>query len=557
MVRGLHLAGAHVVCRALPNGGWELTHPDPLGPTARCVGEWLERWATERPAAIMIGEPNGERITYAEARARIARIAQGLLDRGLTPQDTIVIVAENSVLHALVALAAMHIGVAVCTLAPDWVRSPHDTERVSAVLETLRPALIVGETAHSALPLSALAQPAESAEVATRFAAVTPTTVARYLLTSGSTSAPKLVTTTHGMLTANQQQMAQAWPFVTRGDLVLLDWLPWSHTFGVSHNLNLTLANGGTFWIDDGRPTSDGLARTIAHLRTVRPTLYFRVPRGFEALLPALEADDELASAFFAPLDGLFCAAAAIAPTTRARWLALADRHGRPELWFGAGWGSTETAPAATLVSWHGSSAECIGLPLPGETVRLVPTDGRLELRVRGPNVTPGYLGATDDAVDADGLWCSGDAAAFIDASDPTQGLRLDGRLAEDFKLSSGTWVAVGPLRARVLARIGPLVSEVVVCGPDRPDLRLVCFPSTSGLRAGAEAVQARIDAVLDAWPMDERGSSRRPVRGIVAGQPLDAAAGEITAKGYVNQRIVREGRAGAVNVLYNEPAGA
>lgn len=556
-MRQLDLAGAHVVCRALPSGSWELTHPDPLGPTARCVGAWLEQWATARPTAIMIGEPDGAHVTYADARVRIGRIAQGLLDRGLTTEDTIVIVAENSVLHALVALAAMHIGVAVCTLAPDWVRSPHDTERVAAVLETLRPALIVGEAAHRALPLRVLAQPEETAQVAARFATVGPSTVARYLLTSGSTSAPKLVTTTHGMLTANQQQMAQAWPFVTRGDLVLLDWLPWSHTFGVSHNLNLTLANGGTYWIDDGRPTADRLARTIAHLRMVRPTLYFSVPRGFEALLPALEADRELAAAFFGPLDGLFCAAAAIAPSTRARWLALADRHGRPDLWFGAGWGSTETAPAATLVSWHGSPAECIGVPLPGETVRLVPTDGRLELRVRGPNVTPGYLGTQDDAFDDDGFWCSGDTAAFIDATDPTQGLRLDGRLAEDFKLSSGTWVAVGPLRARALERIGSLVSEVVVCGPDRPDIRLLCFPSASGLLAGADAVQAHIDAVLDTWPADERGSSRRPVRGAVARQPLDASSGEITAKGYVNQRIVRERRPSAISALYEETTAA
>jgi feruloyl-CoA synthase len=494
-------------------------------------------------------------VSYAEARARVGRLAQGLLDRGLTSQDTIVIVEENSIAHALTALAAMHVGVAVCTLAPDWVRSAHDAPRVARVFDMLRPALIAGEHVSGAVPLRDLATPPETATVGERLAAVGRATVARYLLTSGSTSAPKLVTTTHGMLTANQQQIAQAWPFVTSGPLVLLDWLPWSHTFGASHNLHLALANGGTYWIDDGRPTAARLGRTIANLQRVRPTLYFSVPRGFDALLPHLERDAALAHAVLARLDGFFCAAAALSPATHARYRALAARHGRSELWFGAGWGSTETAPAATLVSWTDAPVECIGLPLPGERLRLVPVDDKFELRVRGPNITPGYLGAdelTADAFDTDRFWRSGDAAVLIDAADPTRGLRLDGRLAEDFKLSSGTWVSVGPLREQALARLGEYVSEVIVCSPDRADVRLLCFPSDKGLLAGVATVQEHLDAALDAWRAEERGSSRVPVRGVVERRPLEASLGEVTAKGYVNQHVVRERRRDAVDALYN-----
>jgi feruloyl-CoA synthase len=317
----------------------------------------------------------------------------------------------------------------------------------------------------------------------------------------------------------------------------------------------LALANGGTFWIDDGRPTASRVWRTVANMQRVRPTLYFSVPRGFDALLPHFERDAAFAHAVLGGLDGMFCAAAALSPATHARYRALATRHGRPDLWFGAGWGSTETAPAATLVSWPDAPVECIGLPLPGERLRLVPVDNKFELRVRGPNITSGYLGAdalTADAFDTDRFWKSGDAAAFIDAADPTRGLRLDGRLAEDFKLSSGTWVSVGPLREQALARLGEYVSEVIVCSPDRTDVRLLCFPSDQGLLAGAATVQSRIDSVLDAWRVEERGSSRVPVRGVVERRPLESSLGEITAKGYVNQHVVRERRRDAVDALYN-----
>jgi feruloyl-CoA synthase len=545
----LALAGARVVVRPLPDGGWELQHPDPLMLPARRVGDWLEHWAVARPHTPFLVDPLGVATTYAEARAAVGQLAQALLDREPPAGAPVVIVAENSVQHALVALAAMHVGAPVCTLAPTWVRAAGERARVERVLALLAPGLVLHEDDLAALP-----RPVETSAVAAAFARTGPATVARLLLTSGSTDTPKVVVTTQQMLTANQAQMAQVWPFVTERPPVLCDWLPWSHTFGASHNLHLVLAQGGTLHVDDGRPTVDGIARTAANMARVRPSILFNVPRGYAMLLPLLEADETLARAVLGNVDALFCAAAALDPAVRDRMLAVAARVRRTPLWFGAGWGATETAPAATLVSWPDADPRSVGLPVPGCVLRLVPSAGGYELRVRGPNVTPGYLGAptlTAASFDDDGFWCSGDAADWVDPTDHRAGLRITGRLAEDFKLSSGTWVSVGEVRAAALARLDALVDDAVVLGPDRPDVRLLVVPSADGRAAGLAAVQAQVDAALRAWRAEASGSSRVPVAARVLATPLSAADGEVTAKGSVNQRVVRVKRMGEVEGVY------
>jgi feruloyl-CoA synthase len=534
-----------VVVRPLPGGGWELRHPDALVLPARRVGDWLEHWAATRPEHPFLVDPLGAATTYADARTAVGQLAQGLLDRAMPVGAPLVIVAENSVAHALLALAAMHVGIPVCTLAPSWVQAPAEAERVSRVLALLAPGRVVDEALLRALP-----RPAETAAVAEAFAAVRSDSIARYLLTSGSTDAPKLVSTTQGMLTANQAQIAQVWPFVTERPVVLCDWLPWSHTFGASHNVNLVLAQGGTLHLDDGRPTGEGIARSAANLARVRPTLLFNVPRGYAMLLPLLEADESLARAVLDDVDMVFCAAAALDPVVRDRIVALGDRVRERPLWFAAGWGATETAPAATLVSWPDADPQSVGLPVPGCVLRLTPAADGYELRVRGPNVTPGYLGASAE-IDAEGFWCSGDAADWVDGSDHGRGLRITGRIAEDFKLSSGTWVSVASVRAAALARLGVMVEDVVVLGPDRADVRLLVFPSAAGVAVGVTSVQQHCDAVLREWQIAERGSSRVPVRALVTASPLDASRGEVTAKGSVNQRVLRVTREEECAVVY------
>jgi feruloyl-CoA synthase len=574
----------------LGGGAYLLRHPEPLQPYARCVGEWIEHWARTTPDAAALAEPDGAGgwtvLPWGALRQRIGAVGQALLDLAL-PEGPVVVLSDNALDHAVLMLAAMHVGRPACTVSSGYSRlAGPDFSRLHAIFEALQPALVYASDAGvyapavagaklgvplvfsqgagsvpGALPLARLLDTPETGAVAEAYARVTPDTHAKYLLTSGSTGTPKVVINTQRMLCANQQMLAQTLRFLAHEKPVLLDWLPWSHTFGSNHNLNMALRHGGTLYIDDGRPLPALVARTLAHLKTVQPTVYFNVPRGYEMMLPALEADLDLAHRLLGRLRMLFYAGAGMPPATWQRLEALATKVREQPLWMTTSWGSTETAPAVTFANWRLDRPGVIGLPMPGAEVKFVPAGGgKLELRIRGDNVTPGYRHnpeATAAAFDEDGYYRIGDAGLLRDEADPLQGIVFDGRVAEDFKLTSGTWVSVGTLRVKLVSALSPWVADAVITGHDRGELGALLFLSEAG-RALPEAERAkRLHEGLVRLAAEGGGSSQVPTRlRWLDGLP-DAASGEITDKGYLNQRIALTRRAAEVAALHADTPDA
>jgi feruloyl-CoA synthase len=586
----------------LAAGAYVLRSPEALAPYAHCVGEWLEHWAAHTPHALAFAEPvpragpgAWRKLSWLALRQEVGAVAQALLDLNLPADHPVVVLSDNSLDHLVLSLATMHIGRAVCTVSSGYSRLAQDGHaRLRGIVQALGPALIYasdgatygaavqavaaaampggahvvfseGAAQHAgALAFADLQRKVETAAVMQAFAQITPDTHAKYLLTSGSTGQPKVVINSHRMLCANQQMLAQTLRFMTTQKPVLLDWLPWSHTFGGNHNVNIVLRNGGTMYIDDGRPMPGGVERTIQHLREVQPTVYFNVPRGYEMLLPVLEADLELAARFLVPLRMAFYAGAGMPVSIWQRLQTLGDQV-RPNvkddpLWLTTSWGSTETAPAVTFAHWQLDRPGVIGLPMPGVSVKFVPNAGKLEMRVKGDNVFPAYRHnpeATQAAFDEDGYYCIGDAGHFLDEADPLQGIVFNGRVAEDFKLTSGTWVSVGTLRVKLVSALAPHVQDVVVTGHDRSDIGILVFLNESGRALGGPAMAAHVQTVLRALKAGGAGSSQAPTRALLLPDAPNAAAGEITDKGYVNQRLVLSRRAADVLALYTTPTSA
>lgn len=565
------------------DGSFVLRSPEPLKPYARCIGEWLERWAAETPDAEAFAERTADggwrRLTWRETREQVGRIAQSLLGLKLLPQAPVVVLSDNAIDHLLLALATMHIGRAVCTVSSAYSRLTKDHTKIHGILNTLGPALVYASDAavygpaiasanlHAvtvfsqgaekypgALSFDSLQRTAEGPAVQAAFEAITPDTHAKYLLTSGSTGHPKVVINTHRMLCANQQMIAQAWRFLDTEKPVIVDWLPWSHTFGGNHNLNMVLRNGGTLVIDEGRPAPGLVEKTLANLVETRPTLHFNVPRGLDMLMPLLEADEAKARAFFSRLRCVFYAGAALPQASWERLQALAVKVRGEPVWLTTSWGSTETSPAITSAHWRLERAGNIGIPLPGTELKFVPNGEKLELRVRGVNVFPGYRDAphlTAQAFDAEGYYCIGDAGFLADPARPEGGVVFNGRVAEDFKLTTGTWVSVGTLRVRVVSALAPLAQDVVVTGHDRDEVGVLVFPSAAAAALDADELQRRIAAALKALKAEGGGSSQAPVRALVLKDPPSADGGEITDKGYINQGAVLKRRAADVQALY------
>jgi feruloyl-CoA synthase len=411
----------------------------------------------------------------------------------------------------------------------------------------------------------------DAAGVAAAHAKVTPDTIAKFLFTSGSTGTPKAVINTQRMMCSNQAMLAASFVFLTEEPPVVLDWLPWSHTFGGNHNFNMTLVNGGSLYMDDGNPTPAGVQKTARNLREIAPTAYFNVPKGYEALVPYLRADDTLRKNFFSRLKVLFYAGAGLNLPTWDDLTNLAIETTGERIIFLTSLGSTETAPLALICTWDFDRPGNIGLPAPGVELKLVPNEGKLEARLRGPHITPGYWrqdNLTHMAFDDEGYYKLGDALKFADPNDPGKGLLFDGRIAEDFKLSSGTWTSVGPLRARFIDFFAPYVRDVVFAGPDRDELVALVFPDVeacrklSGHDAGAPSeavlsdpqVHKTFASLLGRLAADSAGSSTRVVRIMLLAEPASMDKGEMTDKGSINQRTVLRNRAALVDELYAVP---
>jgi feruloyl-CoA synthase len=576
------LAEPRAVRESLANGGFVLRHPDALQAHARCIGDWLEQWAAQTPDALFLAERDAtgawRRLGYRRTRELVGAVAQGLLDLALPP-GPVVVLSDNAVDHALLALAAMHIGRPICTVSSAYSRLSKDFSKIHAILDQLEPAVIYASDAKTYGPaisswqgtavrllsqgaedvagaraFGTLTATRETPAVAQAFAAITPDTEAKYLLTSGSTGTPKVVVNTHRMLCANQQQIAQVWPFLTRHKLVLLEWLPWSHTFGANHNFNMALAHGGSLYIDEGRPAPGLIEKTLHNLREVRPNVYFNVPRGFDMLLPYLEQDPAAARDVFERLEAVFYAGAALPQSVWERLEAVALTVRERPVWFTSAWGATETSPAVTTVHWRIERAGCIGLPLPGAELKFVPNGSKLELRVRGPNIFREYRRApelTAKAFDEEGYYMIGDAGRLVDEADPSRGVAFDGRVAEDFKLTTGTWVSVGTLRVRAVTALAPHVADVVVTGHDRAEIGLLVFLTPQAKALDAAQLADHIRRGLRQMQATGGGSSHTPTRALVMDEPPSADAGEITDKGYINQRAVIARRASAVELLH------
>jgi feruloyl-CoA synthase len=396
--------------------------------------------------------------------------------------------------------------------------------------------------------------------------AINAKTIAKFLFTSGSTGLPKGVINTHGMLTANQQQLAQIWPFVEEQPLVLLDWLPWNHTFGANHNFNLVVRRAGALFIDAGRPVPGLIEQTVRNLTDISSTIYFNVPAGYAALLPFLERDETLAKAFFAKLRLIFYAGAALPQDIWERLERIAERAIGERVPMTSSWGTTETSPMATAAHFTLERAGSIGVPVPGVELKLVPTHNKLEVRVRGPNVTPGYWRRPDltkEAFDQDGFYKPGDAVRFADPADPKKGIVFDGRIGENFKLTTGTWVSVGALRIGVLAATSPVLLDILIAGENRESIGILAWLNAAGCQkiVGRQAavhelavhpgVCDHVRRALMKWNQDHRGSSERIARALLFLDAPSIDANEITDKGYVNQRLALERRQADVTRLF------
>jgi feruloyl-CoA synthase len=565
-----------------PDGSTLLASAEPLGAYAPSMAQVFRHHATEHPERLLAAERDGDgwrELTWGEARASADAIAQAFLDRRLGPDRPLMVLSGNSLAHLQMLLGAYTAGVPVLPISTAYSLLSRDHERVRAIAALCSPGMVFAEDAQAFGPaLDALRDsipdqvvtidelaattPGEGVERA--FAALGPDTVAKILFTSGSTGTPKGVLNTHRMLCSNQQALGQIWPFLRSEPPVLVDWLPWSHTFGGNHNLGQVLAFGGTLYIDDGKPAPQLFERTVDALRQHQPTVYYNVPAGFALLAPRLEEDPELAERFFSRLRFMFYAAAALPEALWERMRALADAVADRTIPLTSSWGATESAPAATSAHFAGSRCGCIGVPLPGVTVKLAPDGDKLEIRLKGPNVTPGYHAnpeATTAAFDDEGFYRTGDAVRAVNPDDPSEGLMFDGRIAEDFKLVTGTWVTVGRLRAGLVSESGGLLGDAVITGHDRDYAAALAWVNQlEARRAFGE------DVALDDPRLREHltgalrrlntgaGSAARVERLLLLDEPPDLDAGEITDKGYVNQRRVLARRADDVERLYAEP---
>lgn len=576
----------------------------PLAAYPDRITDPLHHWAAQAPERVFMAERaeggGWREITYAQMLQAARRIASALLARGLSAERPVVILSGNSVDHALLAFGALYAGIPYCPVSPAYSLVSKDFGKLSYLMTLLTPGLVFADdadafadairfnvpahcevvTAHGALPdrkvtmLADLLNTPEADGLDAANKAIGPDSIAKFLLTSGSTGNPKAVINTQRMLCANQVMLRDTLAFLMDEPPVIVDWLPWNHTFGGNHNIGLVLLNGGSMYIDAGKPTPAGIAQTVRNLRDISPTVYFNVPKGYESLLAYLRDDDALRAKFFHRLHAMFFSGAALAAHIWDSLDALSVQETGVRVPMLTGLGATETSPFFMCVTPSTSRSGHVGLPVPGNDAKLVPNNGKLEVRAKGPNVTPGYWREpelTAKAFDEDGYYKFGDALKAVDPDDLAAGFDFDGRISEDFKLGSGTWVSVGPLRARFIGTCAPLVRDVVIAGINRDELAALVVLDLDGCRvispdlppgdiaaaAHDPAVRAAFHARLGQFMAGATGSSTRIAKAVLLDTPLSIDRGEVTDKGSVNQRAVLEHRAGLIDAVYAGAAEA
>ena len=597
-LRAISFGNPDVLVERRADGTIYLRPKQSLGDYPVRLTDRLHHWAAAEPNRIFMAERSGDggwrQVTYAQLLTMTRQLASALLGRDLSVEKPIVILSGNSIDHALVAFGALYAGIPFCPVSPAYSLVSKDYGKLSYLMKLLTPSLVFADDAGKFADALSANVPASTEIAASRGAvpgrtvtmladllatpehprldtfheAIGPETIAKFLLTSGSTGNPKAVINTQRMLCANQVMLRETLAFLKDEPPVIVDWLPWNHTFGGNHNVGLTLFNGGSMYLDEGKPMPGGIEETVRNLREISPTVYFNVPKGYESLLPYLRDDTALRAKFFSRLHAMFFSGAALSPFV---WnsldeLAMQEKGYRvPVL---TGLGATETAPFFMSVRPDTSRSGHIGLPVLGNDAKLVPNNGKLEIRARGPNVTPGYWRQpelTAKAFDEEGFYKFGDALKPAIPDDFGAGFDFDGRIAEDFKLASGTWVSVGPLRARLVAACAPLVRDVVIAGINRDEISALAVLDLDGCRlinpalpAGDIAAAASDPKIRDAFRerfkkflSGSTGSSTRITRAVLFDTPLSIDRGEVTDKGSINQRAVLDHRAALIEEIY------
>lgn len=597
-MRAIKLWSPRLEWQERPDGSILIWRSDALGPYPDKITERFAHWAETVPDRTWMAERDGQggwsKLSYGEAMVRIRAIGQFFLDFGLSAERPLIILSDNSIGHALVALAAQHVGIPSAAISPAYATVSNDFDKLKDIVGQITPGLIFAEDAapfHAAItaafspdiPVACLRNPPSDRPfrllsdlydveagpaVDAAHAAVGPDTVAKFLFTSGTTGSPKAVIQTQRMLCSNQEMVADCYAFLREDPPIVVDWAPWNHTASGNKVFNMVIYNGGTFYIDKGRPTPTAIRETIANLREVSPTWYFNVPAGYEMLVHAMREDEVLRDTFFRDLKMLMYAGAGMAQHTWDALEELSIKAGGEPVHIGTGLGSTETAPFSLYCTDPQDRPGNIGIPAQGITLKLVPVEDKFELRLKGPNVTPGYWRSpqlTAAAFDEEGFYMIGDAVKFAVDRDPRYGFFFDGRTAENFKLQTGTWVSVGKLRAQLVDQFGGLIRDAVITGADRDELGALVVPFLPALRALVGESNGMSDAEILAHPevhaalaeklaehaRSASGSATRVMRIMLLKDPPRFERGEVTDKGSLNQRAMLSHRADLVAALY------
>jgi feruloyl-CoA synthase len=599
--RPLDFPVKRVLVREAPGGVRYIKAELPLAEHAARITDRLVHWAQAAPDRTFMARrqrqadgTTGEwrHISYGQALESARRIAQALIDRGLGLERPVAILSENDLEHALLALGCIYAGVPFCAVSPAYSIVSEDYDKLRHALKTLTPGLVFASDAtrygkaiaatvaadvevvvtngtlpgRTVTPFAQLLATNPTPAVDAAMHATGPDTIAKFLFTSGSTRLPRAVINTHRMWCANQQQMRQSMP-VLADEPVLVDWLPWNHTFGGNHNFGLTLYNGGTLYIDDGKPVPALIAETLRNLREIAPTVYFNVPTGFEAIANAMKVDAVLRRNLLSRVRMFFYAGAALAQPVWDALHEVQEREIGERIVMGTGLGMTESSPFAIFITHPNVKAGYLGVPAPGMELKLVPLEDKVEVRYKGPNVTTGYWRASEataDAFDEEGFFCTGDAVRWIDEDDVHQGLKFDGRIAEDFKLGTGTFVSVGPLRAKIIAAGAPCVQDAVITGINLREVGALIFPTPAVRQLAGLPESASLKQVLESPPVQAHfqklmnelaeagtGSANRVARLHLMHQPPSIDKGEVTDKGSINQRAVLQHRDALVRALH------